>query len=453
MKQTAKKFITLLLIVAMALGSVAYAPDRTASAYSIPANMKWWADDKFGMFIHFGAYSYYGQGEWAMSEQQISKQKYQTQYAANFNPTSFNANEIVKYAKNAGMKYVVITAKHHEGVSMWDTKVESFKDYTGKTTFSLQQYSKFASTKRDVLMELKNACDKAGLKFGLYYSIVDWNHKSQKLGGNLSSTMTSMDARAAYITDMKAQLKELVDTYHPAVMWFDGDWTYSNKKPTLELWWTKSDGQDLYKYMKSLDSNILVNERVCRSFGLGDFECPEREIPPKGNEPKRPWETCQSMNGAWGYKKSEEKSYYYSKNLIQDLASVASRGGNYLLNIGPKDNGAMTDNSKKILKDIGKWMKKNGTSIYGVSASPFKKDPKWGTYTRKDQTVYAHVYKWPKKKQIVLNRYKNKKVKKISILGKSKRLKYKVKKNKITVMIPKKAVYKGDTVIAVQYKK
>lgn len=123
------------------------------------------------------------------------------------------------------------------------------------------------------------------------------------------------------------------------------------------------------------------------------------------------------------------------------------------MNIGPKGDGTMTNNSKKILKDIGKWMKKNGSSIYGVSASPFQKDPKWGTYTRKDQTVYAHVYKWPKKKQIVLKRYKNKKIKKITILGKSKSLKYKVKKNKITVTIPKKAVYKGDTVIAVQYKK
>ncbi len=452
MKKITQKIMTLLLVVALATGSAVYVPAQTADAYTVPSNMKWWARDKFGMFIHFGAYSYYGQGEWAMNEQKISKKKYQTEIAAKFNPTGFNANEIVKYAKKAGMKYIVITAKHHEGFAMWDTKVDSFKDYTGTKMFSLQGYTKFGSTGRDVLMELKNACDKAGLKFGLYYSIVDWNHSSQNMGGTLSTTMTSMDARAKYITDMKAQLKELVDRYQPAVMWFDGDWSYSNKKPTLENWWTKSDGVDLYRYMKSLSPNILVNERVCRSFGLGDFECPERSIPDKSAVPKRPWETCQSMNDAWGYKKSLEKSYFSTSGIIQDLAMVASEGGNYLLNIGPKGNGQMTSGSKKILNGVAKWMKTNSASIYGVSASPFKKDPSWGTYTRKNKTVYAHVYKWPKKGKLVMKRYKNKKIKKITILGKSKKLKYSIKKNKVTVKVPKKAPDKKDTVIVVQYK-
>lgn len=447
-----KKVLTVLMAFVLFISTVLSVPAQ-AGAYSIPSNMKWWAEDKFGMFIHFGAYSYYAQGEWAMNEQQISKQKYQTQYAAKFNPVSFNANEIVKYAKSAGMKYIVITAKHHEGFSMWDTKVESFKDYTGKKTFSLQRYTPFGATGRDILMELKNACDKAGLKFGLYYSIVDWNHSSQKIGGVLSSTMASMNARAAYIRDMKAQLKELEELYHPAVMWFDGDWSESDRKPTLEYWWTKSDGQDLYKYMKSLDANILVNERVCRGFGLGDFECPERQIPEKNDVPKRPWETCQSMNGAWGYKASEENSYFTMNSFIRDLSTVVSRGGNYLLNVGPKGDGRLTAKSKKVLKTIGKWMKKNSASIYGASASPFKKDPKWGTYTRKNKTVYAHVYKWPGNRKLVLKRYKNKKVKKIMILGKSGKLKYKVKKNKITVTLPKKMPQKADTVIAVWYKK
>lgn len=447
-----KRIAAFMLAVAMVVTSVAGMPAQTVRAYSIPANMKWWAQDKFGMFIHFGAYSYYGQGEWAMSEQKISKQKYQTEVAAKFNPTAFNAGEIVKYAKKAGMKYIVITAKHHEGFSMWDTKVESFKDYTGTKTFSLQGYTSFGSTGRDILQELKDACQKAGLKFGLYYSIVDWNHSSQNLGGSLSSTMTSMDARAKYITDMKAQLKELVERYDPAVMWFDGDWTYSDKKPTLEKWWTKADGQDLYRYMKSLNPNLLVNERVCRSFGLGDFECPERSIPDKNSVPKRPWETCQSMNDAWGYKKSLEKSYYSVSSLIRDLAMVASEGGNYLLNIGPKGNGQMTDGSKKALNGIAKWMKKNSVSIYGVSASPFRKDPAWGTYTRKNKTIYAHVYKWPKKATLLMKRYKNKKIKKITVMGKNKKLKYKIQGNKVTVTVPKKAPDKKDTVLVVQYR-
>lgn len=452
MKTIMKKIVTIILAVAIAVTSVTGISVQNASAYSVPANMKWWSNDKFGMFIHFGAYSYYGQGEWAMSEQKISKQKYQTEIAANFNPTSFDATEIVKYAKKAGMKYIVITAKHHEGFAMWDTKVESFKDYTGTKTFSLQGYTPFGDTGRDVLKELKDACTKAGLRFGLYYSIVDWNHSSQELGGSLSSTMLSMEDRTNYITDMKAQIKELVDLYDPAVMWFDGDWSYSDKEPTLEKWWTKADGEELYQYMKSLNPDIIVNERVCRGFGLGDFECPERSIPDKGAVPNRPWETCQSMNDAWGYKESLEKAYLPLNYIIGDLAMVASEGGNYLLNIGPKGNGQMTDGSKKILNGVADWMKKNSASIYGVSASPFKKDPAWGTYTRKNKTIYAHVCKWPKKGGLVMKRYQKKKIKKITVMGKSKKLKYKIQGNNVTVTVPKKAPDKNDTVLVVQYK-
>ncbi len=316
-----KKLAAILLAVVLAVTSVSTVPSQ-AQAYSVPSNMKWWAQDKFGMFIHFGAYSYYGQGEWAMSEQKISKKKYQTTIAAKFNPTKFNADEIVKYAKNAGMKYIVITAKHHEGLAMWDTQVESFKDYTGKKIFSLQQYTPFGKTGRDVLMELKTACEKAGLKFGLYYSIIDWNHPSQEID-NYFSKMSSMQARKDYIKDMKAQLQELITKYDPAVMWFDGDWTYNNKKPTLSSWWTKSDGKDLYQYMKKLSPDIIVNERVCRGYGLGDFECPEQTIPEKALS--RPWETCQTMNSAWGYKKSCEKAYRSTKEIVQELVEVASK--------------------------------------------------------------------------------------------------------------------------------
>lgn len=420
--------------------------------YEIPDNMKWWAYDKFGMFIHFGAYSQYGQGEWAMSEQKMSKEKYQTECIAGFNPTDFNAEEIVKYAKAAGMKYIVITSKHHEGFSMWDTQVESFKDYTGSKTFSLQKYTDFGATGRDVLKELKTACEKEGLKFGLYYSIVDWNHSSQTLGGTLSSTMASMEARTSYITDMKAQLKELVDRYDPAVIWFDGDWSRSSKDPNLQIWWTKSDGVDLYDYMKSISPNIVINERVCRSFGLGDFECPEREIPKKNSIPNRAWETCQSMNDAWGYKEALENSYYSSDQLIKDLATVAAEGGNYLLNIGPKGTGKMTDGSRDILNKFSKWINVNGESIYNVSSSPFSTDPSWGTYTRKNNTVYAHVHDWGEPGSLLVERYDNRQIDKITILGKSCELNYKVAGDHVIIQKPKNPSNDKNLVIAIQYK-
>ena len=190
--------------------------------YNIPSKMQWWYNGRFGMFIHFGSYSYLGHGEWAFYTENWTKPNYQSQVSAHFNPTSFNAGTIVNLAKKAGMKYLVITAKHHEGFSMWDTKVASFKDVTGALPYDLPGFTSFKT--RDVLKELKDSCDSAGIKFCLYYSILDWSHSSQNKNSNYYSTMVSFDARTNYITDMKAQLKELVDTYHPAVLWFDGDW-------------------------------------------------------------------------------------------------------------------------------------------------------------------------------------------------------------------------------------
>ena len=236
-------------------------------------------------------------------------------------------------------------------------------------------------------------------------------------------------------------------------MWFDGDWTYRRKAPTLAKWWTKADGKDLYKYVKSLKSSILVNERVCRGFKLGDFECPERSIPEKA--PSRPWETCQSMNDAWGYKKDLENSYRSYKYLIRELVDVASKSGNYLLNIGPKGDGTMTAGSKKALRGIGNWMKKNGSSIYATSGNPFGKVPSWGTYTKKGKNVYVHVTKWPKNKKLTVRKYKNKKLKKVYLLESGKKISCKGNKKgktKVTLKVTKKVPNKKDTVIVMQYK-
>lgn len=443
-----KKLVTILLACAIALSSILSIPSQV-SAYTVPANMKWWANDRFGMFIHFGAYAYYGNGEWAMNVEKISKEDYQKNIAAKFNPTKFNAKTIVNYAKKAGMKYIVITAKHHEGLSMWDTQVESFKDYTGTKMFSLQQYTPFGETNRDILMELKNACDDAGIKFGLYYSIIDWNHSSQEISPSFTK-MSSMTARENYIKDMKAQLQELVTRYDPAIMWFDGDWTYNSGKATLSSWWTKDDGKDLYNYMKEISPNIIVNERVCRGFNLGDFECPEQFIPEKALS--RSWETCQTMNNAWGYKKSSEKYYRTTKSIVQELVTVASREGNYLLNIGPKGDGTITDGSKKILNGIGTWMKTYSDSIYGTTRNPFTKDPSWGTYTRKGKTIYTHVFKWPKNGTLTVSRYKKLKIKKVYLQNKpGTKLKYTIKNNKVTIKVPKNAPNAKDSVIVMQY--
>jgi len=365
---------------------------RTATAqYSIPSKMDWWYEARFGMFIHFGSYSYLGHGEWAYFTENWTKGPYQSQVTSNFNPVDFNGGTIARLAKKAGMKYLVITAKHHEGFSMWDTEVESFKDVTGTYPYDLPGFTAF--TTRDILQELMDSCEAQGIKFCLYYSIMDWCHSSQEVNrSSYYSDMASFVARTAYINDMKLQLNELITKYHPAVLWFDGDWTEYSGTPTLSKWWTKNDGIDLYNYMIGLDSGIIVNERVCRSFGLGDFECPERTIPDSPRS--RQWETCQTMNKSWGYNSSDD-DYKTPAKLIEELVKVVSRDGNYLLNIGPKGDGTVPAQTTEILESIGEWMSIYGESLYGATRSPFSEEPSWGFYTKKPGKIYLHVFTWP----------------------------------------------------------
>jgi alpha-L-fucosidase len=383
-----KKHLT--CIFAALLVSMLASVEKTTAQYTIPSKMEWWYHDRFGMFIHFGSYSYLGHGEWAFAIENWTKANYQTQVTANFNPVSFNPGEIARLAKNAGMKYLVITAKHHEGFCMWQTAVQSFKDYTGTKLFDLPDFTAFKT--RDILKELKDSCDAQGIKFCLYYSILDWNHPSQTIYQQNYSTMANMTARANYINDMKAQLGELITKYHPYIMWFDGDWTYNSGSPTLTSWWTKSDGIALYDTLIKLDSNLIVNERVCRGFGLGDYECPEQTVPV--TPPGRPWETNQTMNNSWGYN-AGDNNYKTPKTLIQQLVQVVSRDGNYLLNIGPKGDGPVTPQSVTILNAFGDWMKTYSESIYGTTRSPYTTEPKRGYYTKKTGKLYAHVFTWP----------------------------------------------------------
>jgi len=361
--------------------------------------MRWWREARFGMFIHWGLYcvpagEYKGKtanqtAEWIMSWANIPRAEYE-QFLPQFNPVKFNAAEWVRTAKSAGMKYIVITSKHHEGFAMYHSKVSKY-NIVDATPFH-----------RDPMKELSAECKKQGIKFCFYYSIMDWHHPSQYVdakgkdptagdGGN----KIRPEQKAEYITYMKAQLKELVTGYDPAVLWFDGEWI---------SWWTPEDGVDLYNYVRSLKPDIIINNRVGKSRKgmegmskdeeqVGDFGTPEQQIPANGL-PGVDWESCMTMNDTWGYG-ARDNNWKSAQTIIRNLVDIASKGGNYLLNVGPTSEGLIPQPSVERLAEVGKWMKVNGEAIYGTSASPFSSGLPYGRATIKGGNVYIHVFDWP----------------------------------------------------------
>lgn len=353
------------------------------SAEAKAKRLAWWKDARFGMFIHWGLYSVPagewrgnqigGIGEWIMNSAKIKPADYEP-LQKQFNPVNFDAKKWVKIAKDAGMKYIVITSKHHDGFCLWDSKLTDW-DIMG------------SPFKRDVLKELAAECKKEGIVLCFYHSIMDWHNPDylprrawdDRLGGN-------MDAYNAYL---KGQLKELLTNYgRIGILWFDGQW---------EQTWNHARGMDLYSYVRSLQPNIIINNRVDKG-GLmggkeehaGDYGTPEQEIPANGL-PGVDWESCMTMNDTWGFKKNDS-NWKSAKTLVENLVDCVSKGGNYLLNVGPTALGEIPGPSVDRLAEVGSWLRKNGEAIYGAQAGPFTRPFKWGRVTQKPGKLYVHVF-------------------------------------------------------------
>ena len=365
--------------------------------------MAWWRDARFGLFIHWGLYAipageWNGKteyGEWIRHSAEIPLETYD-QFVNQFNPTEFNAEEWVKMAKDAGMKYIVITSKHHDGFSIFDSQYSDFDVMA--TPF-----------KRDILKELAEACQREGIRLCFYHSIMDWHHPDY-LPRRPWETDRSVEGADfdRYVQYMKNQLTELCTNYGeaPNVLWFDGEW---------ENTWTSERGTDLYNFVRKLKPGILINNRVGAAregmagltkkgeFG-GDFGTPEQEIPATGL-PGVDWESCMTMNGNWGYNRAD-KNFKSTEELIHNLADIASKGGNFLLNAGPTAEGTFPQESIDRLREIGNWMKLNSDAIYGTSASPFDAFD-WGRVTMKrmgeDTWLYLHIFEAPEDGILVLN--------------------------------------------------
>ncbi|HWA82222.1 MAG TPA: alpha-L-fucosidase, partial [Fimbriimonadaceae bacterium] len=362
--------------------------------------MKWWREARLGMFIHWGLYSIpagtwdgkTNYAEWIREEAHIPVGEYE-KLKYQFNPVKFNADAWVKMARDAGMKYIVITTKHHDGFNLFDSPLTDWN--VGHTPF-----------KRDIMAEMARACKKYGIKMCWYHSIMDWHHPDYLPRRSWEAATRPADGAnfRKFVKYLRDEVSWLLTHYGPiGVMWFDGEW---------ESTWNAKDGDALYALCRKLQPNVIVNNRVtvgragvedANSMQAGDFTTPEQYIPPTGLGDVD-WETCMTMNDHWGYN-SHDKNWKSSKTLIQNIVDIASKGGNYLLNIGPRSDGTFPPEAVQRLHDIGKWMDVNGDAIYATKASVFEKLP-WGRSTTKAMgnrtMLYLQVFDWPKDGRLVV---------------------------------------------------
>ncbi len=360
------------------------------------ARMQWWRDARFGMFIHWGAYAVPagvyedepvgGIGEWIMNTAQIPIPEYEA-FVGQFNPVQFDAEEWVRIAKDAGMKYIIITSKHHDGFGLWDSNVSEY-DIMDAAPF-----------KRDVLQELADAAEKAGIRLGFYHSIMDWHHpdaQAPHYPTYNTREKSNPDFSRYAETYLKPQVKELVDNYDPAVLWFDGEWIPE---------WTHEMGLELYSFVRSLKPDILINNRVDKGRqgmqGMtrtdqryaGDFGTPEQEI--LEGTSALDWESCMTMNDTWGYKSADD-NWKSAETLIHNLVDIAAKGGNYLLNVGPTAEGLIPPPSVERLAEMGDWMDVNAEAIYGSRPWVHYEDGDAVRYTHTGgDHVYAVSLGWP----------------------------------------------------------
>ncbi len=365
---------------------------------SYEARTAWFRDARFGLFIHWGLYAIPARGEWVRSQERIPKEAYM-RYFNEFDPVDFDPKAWARAAREAGMRYVVLTAKHHDGFCLFDSKLTEFK-------------STNTPCGRDLVAEYVEAFRAEGLKVGFYYSLLDWYHEDYPHYGDNHHPMRDDPAYSnegrdfdRYLDYLHGQVRELCTNYGKIdLMWFDFSYDNPDRPMKGETW----RGSELVSMVRSLQPGILIDNRLEVSgeggFGSlwacdpkpyhGDFVCPEQIIPPAGIQDVQGrdmiWEACITMNNNWGYAKND-RHFKPASMLIKKLVECVSKGGNLLLNVGPDARGNFPPQSLEILRDMGAWMQQNSESIYGCGKAGMDK-PDFGRITRRGNTLYYHLF-------------------------------------------------------------
>jgi alpha-L-fucosidase len=340
---------------------------------------RWFRDAQFGLFVHWGIYSLLGKGEWVMNNDKIPIAQYE-KLPPQFHPTQFDADQWVELAQTAGMKYLTITSKHHDGFCMFDSKL---------TTYDIVDATPYG---KDPLKALADACHKRGIKLFFYYSLLDWHHPDYYPRGRTGTTAGRPDHGdwRNYVKYYQGQVRELCSNYGEiGGLWFDG-------------WWDRPDADwDLagtYTLIHDLQPQALVgNNHHVRPFPGEDFQMFEQDLPGQNSagfntaETARdlPLETCLTINNSWGYN-ARDKNFKSPEQILHMLLGAAGRGANLLLNVGPKADGTLGPEFVDRLKDVGRWLDKYGETVYGTRAGPIPPQP-WGVSVHKGRTVYLHV--------------------------------------------------------------
>lgn len=441
------KIRTFILMIALSiqplLGQEKYVPTQE----NLEAR-KWFEDAKFGLFIHWGVYSVLGDGEWVMNNQNISVDSYE-KLPAFFFPIDYKPDQWVSMAKDAGMKYITITSRHHDGFSMFDTKASDY-NIMERTSY-----------KKDVLKSLADACEREGIKLFFYYSLLDWRSDDYFPRGR---TGTGIKGRAEtgdwdkYIAFMKAQLTELLTNYGDiAGIWFDGHWDqkeWNGKRfGKVKVDWHYDE---IYSLIHELQPQCLIgNNHHIAPIPGEDFQMFEKDLPGKNTTGwgtssndigALPKEVCETINGSWGFN-LQDKKHKSDKELIQYLVNAAGYGSNLLLNVGPMPNGQIQTEHKKSLQSIGKWLKQNGETIYGTRQGPVSPSESMVS-TQKDGLVYLHLLN-DHKDTYLIPKF-DEKIKKMRFFKSGQKVKHTVNEFGLTFSVPADELDPIDTIIVLE---